>query len=42
MAKGNILKEAIADAKAVREVALQNAKKATKYVAFSYFCYMYA
>ena len=28
MAKGNILKEAIADAKAVREVALQNAKTA--------------
>ena len=28
MAKGNILKEAIADAKAVREVALQNAKAA--------------
>ena len=28
MAKGNILKEAIADAKAVREVALQNAKSA--------------
>ena len=28
MAKGNILKEAIADAKAVREVALANAKAA--------------
>ena len=28
MAKGNILKEAIADAKAVREVALANAKSA--------------